>query len=306
MDLLTLLTEQIQSGEAIAERFGVTRVAVWKQIQRLQADGYPVVAEKPKGYRLLPGTPTPAALQKHLKGSFGQEYHYCGTVTSTQDVARKLAESGAPHGTVVLAEKQSQGRGRRGRVWSTPTGSGLYFTIILRPQLSLSELSLLPLMAGVAVREACGVGYLKWPNDLLTEKGKMAGLLLEADVRGEEVHHVLLGIGINVVPEGLPEGAVGLGSYIKKVSRVEVLSRILFQLETWTGMTEMAVLQAWRKYSGTLGRQVRVQTAKGPIEGLAVDVDARGLWIEHEGVRTCITAGDVSLVEPLGSKPQTV
>ncbi|WP_229684808.1 biotin--[acetyl-CoA-carboxylase] ligase [Deinococcus roseus] len=300
MDLLPILTEQIQSGEAMAERFGVTRVAVWKQIQRLQNEGYPVVSEKPKGYRLLPGTPTPAALQAHLKGSFGQQYHYFGTVASTQDVARQLADAGAPHGTVVLAEKQTQGRGRRGKVWSTPLGSGLYFTVVLKPQLALSELSLLPLMAGVAVREACGVGLLKWPNDLITEKGKMAGLLLEADVRGEEVHHVLLGIGINVVPEGLPEGAVGLGSHVRKVSRVELLARLLESLETWLGMTELAVLSAWRKYNGTLGRKVRVQTPRGLLEGLAVDLDARGLWIEHQDTRICITAGDVSLVEPVG------
>ncbi|WP_034345712.1 biotin--[acetyl-CoA-carboxylase] ligase [Deinococcus misasensis] len=296
MDLLSHLTDEVQSGEALAEQFGVSRVAIWKQVQKLQQEGYPVLSEKPRGYRLLPGTPTPQQVSARLKGQLGRNYHYHGTVSSTQDVARQLATEGAPHGTVVLAEKQTRGRGRRGKVWNTPVGAGLYFTIILKPQFAVSELSLLPLMAGVAVREACGVGLLKWPNDLITEKGKMSGMLLEADVRAEEVHHVLLGIGINVVPEGLPEGAVGLGSFVPEVNRAVLFAEVMHQLELWMGMTEMAVLQAWRKHSGTLGREVQVQTPRGMVQGRAVDLDARGLWVETPEGRTCVTAGDVSLV----------
>lgn len=219
MDLLPALTETWQSGEALARRLGKTRQAVAKAASRLAAEGFPIERGK-QGYRLAPGTPAPQNLGPRLKGRFGRPYRYLGTVTSTQDELRNLAEAGAPEGAVVLAEVQTAGRGRRGRRWESP-GSGLYFSLLLRPRSPLSALALLPLAAGVALARAAGVGGLKWPNDLvvpLSSEGesawaKLGGILLEADILGEEIRYALLGVGLNVAEAGLPQGAAGLARF---------------------------------------------------------------------------------------------
>ncbi|AEB12615.1 biotin--[acetyl-CoA-carboxylase] ligase [Marinithermus hydrothermalis] len=298
--LLDHLSETYQSGEALARRLGVSRVAVWKQAQALREAGYPIEVARGRGYRLAPGTPTPARLAPRLKGRFGRPYRYLGRVASTQDALRKWAEAGAPEGALVLAEQQTQGRGRRGRGWASPAGAGLYFSLLLRPALPLTALPRLTLAAGVALAEAAGVGGLKWPNDLLAPDGnKLAGVLLEADLLGEEVRYVLLGIGLNVHQSPLPEGAAYLEAY-RPARRVEVLAHLLERLEHWyarLGEPE-AILAAWRARSYTLGRPVRVRWVGGVVEGVAVDLEADGALVVEvaSGKRTRISAGDVELV----------
>lgn len=196
-------------------------------------------------------------------------------------------------GALVLAEVQERGRGRRGRAWESRPGDSLTFSLLLKPPLPLPHLGLLPLLAGLALFRAVGVGGLKWPNDLLSPDGrKLAGVLLEAKVEGEEVAYLLLGVGVNV--GWAPEGAAALKEF-SQASRREVLLAFLHHLEGLLPLLEdpEALLAPYREASYTLGRRVRVHTPRGPVEGVAEAVLPDGSLLV-DGVR--IGAGDVELL----------
>lgn len=297
--LLDLLGETPQSGEALGAQLGVGRVTVHSWAGQLREAGHPLLVSR-RGYALAPDTPTPDAVRP--RGAFGQAYRYVGQVDSTQDEIRRWADHPlhpAPHGAVVLAEIQTGGRGRRGRAWATPPGA-LTFSLLLCQARSLPELAVLPLAAGVALHQAvAGSGVaagLKWPNDLLAPDGrKLAGVLLEADIRGEELRRAVLGIGLNVAVA--PEGAACLAEF-GPVSRVAVLRQLLAELERWLSAPAGELLAAWQARNVTLGRQVRVHTPQGEVAGLARDVAGDGsLLVEVPGGAVVrIGAGDVQLV----------
>lgn len=307
LNLLALLGTQAQSGDALGGRLGVGRVTVNAWARALQESGVPVQISR-AGYALEPGTPAPGLVR--VCGELGRALRYAGTVGSTQDEIRAWADAPepAPHGAVFVAERQTAGRGRRGRTWDTSGGS-LVFSVLLRGEkgeLPLPRLALLPLAAGVAVQQAaselgvpCG---LKWPNDLLTpERKKLAGILLEADLRGEEARRAVLGIGINV--SSAPPGAAclnesGLNESGPGLTRAEVLAAVLDALDFWLAQPAPAILQAWRERNLTLSQQVQVQTGGGTITGIAQDLDAQGsLTIQlPDGQNLTVSAGDVQLV----------
>ncbi|CAM3431379.1 biotin--[acetyl-CoA-carboxylase] ligase [Deinococcus saxicola] len=307
--LLNLLTATPQSGEVLAGRLGVGRVTVNVLAHKLLDDGIPLQITR-AGYALTSGTPAPGLVRR--TGTLGAALHYRGTVGSTQDEARAWADDAAdpaPHGAVMVAERQTGGRGRRGRAW-TPIPGGLTFSVLLRgggedgaAPLTLPELALMPLAAGVAVQAACGVGGLKWPNDLLAPDGrKLAGILLEADLRGEEARRVVLGIGLNV--SDAPAGAAHLSELRPEVTRAGVLGDILSQLDRWLRAPPSEILDAWARVSVTLGRPVRVQTPRGPLEGLAERLDAGGsLMVQTPTGPHIVSAGDVELIGALGGGP---
>ncbi|WP_291427001.1 biotin--[acetyl-CoA-carboxylase] ligase [Deinococcus sp.] len=329
--LLSLLTDLPQSGKRLGAALGVGRVTVNTLAHKLTAQGVPLVITR-GGYALEPGTPAPQLVEPLLAGGggFGRAMRYLGTVDSTQDEVRRWADEPghpAPHGAVVVAEQQSQGRGRRGRVWDTTHGT-LVFSVLLRGAgdgahaggaqagpLALGRLALLPLAAGVAVYDACaaaGTGTtppiaigLKWPNDLLSTDGrKLAGILLEADLRGEEARRAILGIGLNVA--SAPPGAAHLREFRPSVTRAAVLAALLAALEHWLAQPAEAVLSAWKERSLTLGQRVEVGTPRGPVTGIARDLDAQGsLLVEApDGVIHTVYAGDVQLVgwlQPAGA-----
>jgi BirA family biotin operon repressor/biotin-[acetyl-CoA-carboxylase] ligase len=306
--LLPLLTETPQSGERLAELLGVGRVSVNTLAHALRQEGYPVTVSR-RGYALQAGTPAPW-LVPELAGRH-RPYRYLGTTSSTQNELRTWAAdplSPAPAGAVVLAERQTAGRGRRGRVWenqetaATPdTGRNLTFSLLLPPQPELNRLSLLPLAAGVALAQTtqalAGVGGLKWPNDLLTPDGrKLAGILLEADLRGEEVTRAVLGVGLNV--GSCPAGAAWLHEAAPGLRRDTVLLALLSALDEWLSAPAEQILNAWRSASVTLGQQVQVQTQAGAVTGLAQDIGPDGALLVRtiSGALHRVTAGDVQLV----------
>lgn len=299
--LLPLLSDLPQSGEALGARLGLGRVTINTLARRLDEDGVPVVISR-EGYALAAGTSAPALVAPLLATQhFGQAMRYAGTVTSTQDVARAWADDPldpAVHGAVVVAERQSAGRGRRGRVWDTTHGT-LVFSVLLQG-LTLPELALIPLAAGVAVQATCQMGGLKWPNDLLAPDGrKLAGILLEADLRGEEVRRAVLGIGVNV--SAAPEGAAFLTTWRPDLTRAQLLADLLAALEHWLAQPPELTLAAWRQASLTLGQPVQVQTPRGAVAGIALDIDAQGsLLVQTAGGQiVTISAGDVQLVGQL-------
>ncbi|MDP2313025.1 MAG: biotin--[acetyl-CoA-carboxylase] ligase [Pseudomonadota bacterium] len=192
--------------------------------------------------------------------------HRYDTVTSTQAVARVLAEAGAPHGTVVLAEEQTAGRGRLDRRWESARGLNLTFTLVLRPRIAARDAPLLTLGAAAGLAVAFDL-RVKWPNDLVTGEGrKVAGLLAEMDTILDRVEFVLLGVGLNVnqvaFPEWLPNAA-SLATVGGPQDREEVLERAVAAILAWSEHPDRLTL--WRQRAHTLGKQVRI----GAIEGLA-------------------------------------
>ena len=193
------------SGEALAGRLGVSRVAVGKHVKVLRDAGYDIVAELGAGYRLVsaPDTPLPAEVRTALQSGFWVRLEGGGETASTNDDARALARGGAAEGTVVLASRQTAGRGRLGRTWTSPQG-GAYLSAVLRPAVAPSEVAPLSLVVGLGLArglELLGVdARLKWPNDVQLSGRKLAGVLLEMAAEADRVDWVVAGIGLNVRP----------------------------------------------------------------------------------------------------------
>lgn len=212
---------------------------------------------------------------------------------STNQSIRELALDGEHEGTVVVAEEQRAGRGRLGRGWSSPRG-GLWFSVLLRPPVALSEAPKLPLMAGVAVARALKkhVGLdarLKWPNDVLVQGKKLCGILMESRSDGR-LEYVILGIGINAnflisaLPEPLRRTAITVREVLRRpVDRLALMRAILNELDAgysaFCANDTGAIVAQWKELSETLGRKVRVETATGIVEGVAGDIDDRGALV---------------------------
>src|SRR5512144_425991 len=202
--------EEFVSGEAISDKLGLSRTAVWKHVEQLRSQGYRIDAMPARGYRLreIPDRLTPLELRPLLATrDLGQVLHCHDEVSSTNDVARELAEADAAHGEVVVAEWQSAGRGRRGRQWASPPGRNLHLSAVLRPELPPQRAPEITLVALCDVVRQAGVAAgIKWPNDLLASGRKLAGILTEMAAEPDRVMWVVLGIGVtlNARPADFP------------------------------------------------------------------------------------------------------
>ncbi|HKM39378.1 MAG TPA: biotin--[acetyl-CoA-carboxylase] ligase [bacterium] len=313
--LLALLakTDEYISGECISRRLGVTRAAVWKYIEDLREAGYIIEAIPRRGYRLTarPDKLLPTEIRPDLNTDYlGQTIHYFLEVDSTNDVARELAQQGAAEGTIVIAEKQLQGRGRRGRNWVSTSGSGIYVSIILRPALLPPLAPLMTLTSAVAGAEAIRrltalPVMIKWPNDLLIDGCKVAGILTEISAETDTIFYVIIGAGINVNTTSFPAQLRNKASSLalaggQPVSRKRLLQLFLQSLECWyqSLLTEpQVVLERWRQLSVTMGRQVAVFSPHATIHGQAIDIDSDGALLlkTKTGEIVRVLSGDVSL-----------
>lgn len=217
---------------------------------------------------------------------------------STNADLKLLARAGAVHGTTLIADAQEAGRGRLGRVWSSPPGDNLYLSVLLRPTLRLERVPLLCLGAAAVIAEVAGTPlHIKWPNDLLAPDGrKVAGLLAEADHKGGRLSWVVLGIGINVrsAPTELPAAHLAeLGGETDRERLALALLRGIADLGDQVATDPEAMLSRWRVHAAMLGRRVRV----GGKEGRAVDIDADGaLLLDTASGRERVLAGDVEMI----------
>ena len=288
------------SGPALAADLGVSRAAIWKHVEALReagfeiesgADGY-AVRSVPEygGDAITYGLDAPDAVEYHDR------------LPSTNDRARELAVEGAEDVLVVAAE-QTGGRGRLDRPWNSPPG-GVYASLLCRPDRPPAHAPIYTLAAAVAVTRACreaGVdAVIKWPNDVLVAgaERKLAGILTEMEGEADRISWLIVGIGANVdvVAADLPETAASVRAAGGDADRRRFCQRVV---ETFHDLDPEDVLPAWREYAVTLGREVRVETPGGVVEGVAVDVEFPGALVVRtdDGERT-VHAGDCEHLRP--------
>jgi BirA family biotin operon repressor/biotin-[acetyl-CoA-carboxylase] ligase len=240
-----------------------------------------------------------------------RQFTYVPVVTSTSDVAKRLAEEGCGEGTVVAADFQTEGRGRLGRRWEAPPGSSLLLSFVFRPSLRPHEAQRVTMLCALAVTDAVeqetGLkAGLKWPNDIVFEGAKLGGILAEASLRGESLAYLVVGLGLNVNldPDQLCEGPVvpvtSLSRAVgRRVRRLPLMCSLLYAVETRYGALQRgwSPRDEWAARLTTLGRPVKVSGSGHPIEGIAAGVDEDGALLVQrvDGRMERVLAGDVTL-----------
>ena len=304
------------SGQKLSEQLGCSRTAVWKHIEDLRNEGYELEAVRKLGYRILtkPDKISGNEIQLGLETkSLGRNIHFEESVTSTQAIAHKLAYEGAVEGTLVVAEEQTTGRGRLDRAWYSPKHTGVWMSLILRPQIPPSQAPQLTLLAAVgvvqAIQEVTGLEPdIKWPNDILIHQKKLVGILTELQAETDRINSVIIGIGINVNQElnHFPESLHSIASSLsiekgKKIDRAKLIQVILLKIEKlykeYLQHGFKVVKLLWESYATSIGKQIIARTLNGSIEGKAIGIDEEGvLLLEDEaGVVHHIYSADIDL-----------
>ena len=317
LEILRSAGDAYISGEEMASRLGVSRTAIWKHIRELRENGYDIVSHSRSGYSLreAPDRLLPNEIRHGLKTQcVGREIHFEEILDSTNNVAKRLAAAGAVDGTIVVAEQQTGGKGRLERSFFSPAGKGIWFSVILRPPFMPQEAPKCTLLAAVAVAKAMeqfGLAPgIKWPNDLLYENRKLVGILTEMSAEMDRINHIVIGIGINVniLPQEFPADIRETATSLQVVNGGEPVPRVKFFQAVLTALDDLyakvitqgfaPVLADWRKYTITLGQEVRVIGVRDGEEytGTAVDIDEEGaLLVDAADGRHRVLAGDVSI-----------
>jgi len=316
LELLQLLSANpmiVVSGTRMAKQIGVSRHRVRHWVNKLRALGVDVKGHARAGYHLQKAADVliPALLRRRLEGtSFAKHIHHFFKIGSTNDVALEMAHEGAPHGTVVLAEQQTAGRGRVGRGWHSEKSNGIYMSVLLRPALTPAEAPLITLVAGLAVRDAVAeqtgtAADLRWPNDLLVSGKKAGGILTEMHAEPDRVHFVVVGIGVNVNHESLPPDLRGIASSLRietgrTHSRSDLVVRVLRGLDGYYNQFLRqggeVVLRRFAEVSSFCeGKRVRVATAKETFLATTAGLEPNGLLrvTRENGKTEPVLAGDV-------------
>ncbi len=305
------------SGEQFSAELKISRAAVSKQVKSLRSQGYDIESASRKGYRMrtYPDLLLPAEIQESLKTRvFGKrDIHYFDEIDSTHTRAKYLAEQGAPEGTLVVAENQTQGRGRRGRQWHSAPGEGIYVSLILRPSIPLTGAPRITLMTAVAAAEAIRSRVdldirIKWPNDILVHNKKMVGILTEISTDMDAINYILVGLGLNInsrieaFPPALREIATSIRAEIgRSVSRVAIFRAFLEYFEKSYDRFKRNdfhhILRQWKTLSHALGQEVMVDVLGQRHYGKILDVDEDGVLIlkDENGAIQRIISGDVFL-----------
>ncbi len=306
------------SGAQLAEELAISRAAVWSRIEELRRVGYEISAGPHYGYRLVnsPDVLHADDLLARLAGApiiIGRDIRVFKKTTSTNDVIEKLARDGVQEGVVVFAESQTRGRGRLGRKWISPANKGLWFSVLLRPHLHPQESTQLTIASATALRRAIisATGLrpeIKWPNDLLIGGKKVAGILTELSAEVDRVHHITLGIGVdvNLAAEDFPPEIRPFATSLKieagmDISQVELAAAIIRELDVDYGRINhgdfSAVADEWEAGCATIGNHVTVRMGDRQFCGRAESLDDGGALLvrtEHGRLERVI-GGDVTL-----------
>ncbi len=302
------------SGEELSGILGVSRTAVWKHIENLREEGYDIAASPHLGYKLItvPDRLTSTELKSGLKTKLvGKKIYSFMEISSTNDTAYALALEGAREGTVVAAEYQTKGKGRLGRKWISPKSKGAYFSIVLRPEILPRELSVITLLASLAIakgmRQMTGLpALIKWPNDILVNGKKLCGILTELNGEADKINFVILGIGININTrtELLPDTAGSVAEEKgERVSRIDLVKRVLENIDILYGRFKRdsgveSLLEEYKRLSAVLDRHVKISYHDKSVSGLAVDIDKDGALLlrNDSGFTERVLAGDVAML----------
>lgn len=308
---------KVVSGEYLSATLNMSRTAVWKHIRSLKEMGYRIAAVPSQGYRLLgvPDALLPAEIAAGLSSlRIGRRIISHDELESTNDTAFRLADEGAEEGTVVVAETQLRGKGRMGRQWASPPGVNLYCSAILRPPIVPMQAAQLTLCSVIAVSRAIerttGLRpVIKWPNDVLLSKKKVAGLLNEMSAETDKVNFIILGIGINInmtqeqFPDDLRHPATSLclelGSCVDRCAVARALLQALDELyDTYLTQGYQPIRNEWLQRSNILHQRVRVDLNERTLTGTVTGIDEYGalLLATADGASEKILAGDVTIL----------
>ena len=315
-ELLAMLreTDGYVSGQKVCETFQVSRTAVWKAVNQLRKSGYEIEAVPNKGYRLLS---MPDLLNKNELLSrrrtewIGKDTLCYETIDSTNAQAKRLAEEGYGNGTLIVANYQEAGRGRRGRSWQSPADTTISMSLLLKPDINPNNASMITLVAALAVSKAItqltGLpAGIKWPNDIVMNGKKVCGILTEMSAQFDYVNHIVVGIGINVNTQDFPKEIQGMASSLylqsgKMISRADLIEAVWEQFEIVyaTYLQTQDLYYLVKDYNARLvnmNQKVKVLDPKETFEGTARGITARGeLMVDTWESRKLVSSGEVSV-----------
>jgi len=304
------------SGQDLSDVLRISRVAVWKHIKKIQELGYSVESKQKLGYKLLANSDLllPWEITSNLKTKIiGKQAYYFDSIESTQNQALKMANDPANNGVVIVASKQTGGRGRSGRKWISPEG-GIWISIILKPKFDISITTLFPIASALALAIAIEKTFsitpeLKWPNDLTINGKKIAGMLVDVSLESNKIESLVLGVGVNFnvnvkeIEKTLRDtpnfyGVASLSDHKTDVKPIQLVQAFLIELEkTYNSLNAKQtkkIISEWSKRSSTIGKNVVINTIDEKIKGKAVKIDEDGaLVISDNGKTSRIIAGDV-------------
>lgn len=306
------------SGQILADELEISRTMVWKYLKGLEEEGYEIVAIKKKGYILnrLPDTVAAERISLHLQTEhLGREIIYHPVCESTQTIAANKARDGALHGTVVIAEEQTAGRGRMDRSWESSSGEGIWMSVILRPKITPQFAAQFTLVAAVSIARAIEevtncVPNIKWPNDLLLNGKKVTGILTELQADMDRVQAIIVGIGINVnqTADSFKGVLEPIATSLKMesgtaVDRSLLVSKVLFHLERYSDMYIKLGFEPikliWESYNCTLNNRIRATTLRETVEGQAIGMTNDGalqLRLDNGEIKNIYSA-DIDLLK---------
>lgn len=303
------------SGQEICDTLGVSRTAVWKVVKQLQAEGYDIEGVNNKGYRLVsyPELITAPELMSRANTQWaGQRVFYQSETESTNEDAKEWAEEGREHGFLVVADQQTGGKGRRGRGWSSPSGTSISMSLLLRPEFAPNQASMLTLVMALAVAEVIHnltelEVKIKWPNDVIIGGKKVCGILTEMNAEMDYIHYVVVGVGINVNTKEFPEEIKSIATSLllekgEAVNRSDLILGIMDLFEFYYGEFVKAgdfsiFVDLYDKYLVNKDAQVKVLDPKGEYVGTATGVNDYGELIvqREDGQFTRVSSGEVSV-----------
>ena len=306
------------SGQDLSDVLKISRVAVWKHIKKIQTLGYKIESKQKLGYRLIDNTEKllPWEITRDLKTQLiGKRVYYFEEIDSTQNFAQNIAADKKENGTIIIAEKQTSGRGRLDRKWTSPKG-GIWFSLIIHPKFDVSSSTLIPILSAVAlsksIKSVLGIETeVKWPNDITMNGKKVAGVLVDASFQTNSIDYLILGIGINFdidakkLEKRLTKtpnfyGIDSLRGKEDKTPPKTLLKEFLLQFEKNLFQLDKGekskIIKEWTKRAAGIGKKITINTSNGKISGISQGIDNDGaLKIKTRNEIKKIYVGDVVL-----------
>ena len=306
------------SGQDLSDVLKISRVAVWKHIEKIRSLGYRIDSKQKRGYKFVNRTEKllPWEITTKIKSKFiGRRIYYFDEIDSTQNYALQISNNTNENVAIIIAEKQTHGKGRLNRKWYSPEG-GIWLSVIIHPEFQISDATIIPLAASLALCESIKKVHkiktdVKWPNDITIDGKKVAGMLIDTSIQGNKVENLVLGIGINFAVniqqiekrlKNSPNfyGVTSLFPEKNKPSKIELLVQFLLELEKVINSLikgkNAQIIRDWSKHTNMFGKTISVNTGNGKISGIAKKIDSDGALIIKTGTKNRrIFVGDVTL-----------